>query len=96
MTIVERGNVVLRIDDEDVQRYLDKGYNVTDGHGHILQRAMPQDVGELQQLVVKYEKEIAELKAKLAESVIAPKEKVTESVVETVKPKRGRPKKVEE
>lgn len=87
MAIVERGNVVLEVADDDVDRYINKGYSLTDGHGNVLRRAIPRDVGELQHLVVKYEAEIKELKKQLEEQ--------TASVV--VEPqKRTRRKKTEE
>lgn len=92
MAIVERCNVVLEIADDDIQRYLNMGYSVTDGHGHVLQRAMPNDVGELRALVVKYEAEIKELKATIKELTEV---KEQPEVVDEIKPaRRGRPKRV--
>lgn len=67
MAIVERGNVVLRIADDDIQRYLDKGYSVTDGYGNVLKQAIPNDIGELQRLVIKQQSEIESLNAKIKE-----------------------------
>ena len=67
MAIVERGNVVLRIADDDIQRYLDKGYSVTDGHGNVLKQAIPNDIGELHRLVIKQQSEIESLNAKIKE-----------------------------
>lgn len=102
MATVQRYNVILQVaDDADtIQRYMDKGFNVIDGKGHVIKEALPNEVGALQAKVVKLQKEIAELKVKLA---------LTENVVEPVKvsklietdnsepiverPKRGRKKK---
>lgn len=83
MAIVERGNVVLEIDDDDIQRYLDKGYSVTNGKGVILQRTKMLSVGELHQIIAEKDAEIEELKKQLQEAV-------------TEKPKRQRKTKVEE
>lgn len=93
MAIVERGNAVLEIADDDVQRYIDKGFSLTDGHGNIIQRAIPNNVGELQRLVIKQQQEIDQLKAKIKEFTTIPEE--PEVVIEP-KPKRGRRKKSEE
>ena len=87
MAVVERYNVVLRIADSDIQRYLDKGYSLTDGHGNIIKQTIPNDIGELKQLVVKQQNEIAELKAKIKELTEISSEPEVEVVV---KPKRGR------
>lgn len=86
MAIVERGNVVLEIADDDITRYLNKGYSVTDGKGNIVKQAIPKDIGELQRLVIKYEQEVKELRAELE----ALKSKTAESESNTVeeKPKR--------
>ena len=98
MAIVERGNVVLTIPEDAVQHYIEKGYNVTDGYGNILQRAVPREVGELQKLLVEKQAEIDSLKSELEElrnQIVVDKEEVDEEEVEK-KRKRGRPKKVEE
>lgn len=95
MAIVERGNVVLEIADDDIQRYLDKGYNLTDGNGNILQKTTAVTVQELQNLVVKYEAEIKELKAQLAKLTPAETVEITEETAEE-KPKRRKRKQVVE
>lgn len=67
MAIVERGNVVLEIADDDIQRYLDKGYSVTNGNGVIIQRTQMLSVGELHQIIAEKDAEIEELKKQLQE-----------------------------
>jgi hypothetical protein len=72
MSRVERGNVVLHIDDADIQHYLNMGYSLTDESGKLLQKAIPTTLGEFQkaylELTVENEqlrKENAELKAQI-------------------------------
>ena len=65
MAIVERGNVVLEIADDDIQRYLDKGYSVTDGKGTILQRTTNMSVGELNKVIAEKDAEILQLKEQI-------------------------------
>lgn len=67
MAIVERGNVVLEIADDDIQRYLDKGYSVTNGNGVILQRTKMLSAGELHQIIAEKDAEIENLKKQLQE-----------------------------
>lgn len=66
MVRVERGNVVLRVDEADIQYYLNQGYNLTDETGTILQRAIPTNLGELQTYYVKSTEKIAELEDTIA------------------------------
>lgn len=61
MVRVERGNVVLKVKEYEVQRYLSLGYNVTDDNGNVLKEAIPNDVGTLQKHYVEHKKRIAEL-----------------------------------
>lgn len=65
MVLVERGNVVLEVEDDNVQKYIDKGFSVRDAEGNILQRALPNTVGELRKLVVAQQNEIEELQEKI-------------------------------
>lgn len=88
MAIVERGNVVLEVADDDIQRYLDKGYSVTDGKGTILQQTLALSTGELHQIIAKKDAEIAELKKQIKE--------LTEKPITTEKPKRSRKTKADE
>ena len=61
MVRIERGNVVLKVQEHEVQRYLKLGYNVTDDQGNIIQGAIPHDVGTLQKFYVEHKKRIEEL-----------------------------------
>ena len=42
---VERGNVVLRVPDYDVQRYIDQGYNLIDDKGNVYIWSSQEDLG---------------------------------------------------
>ena len=91
MIKVERGNVVLDIPDIDMQHYLDKGYNVVDDNGNVIKRAVPKDINTLQKAFIENSKEIAELKAKIAEleaMAKQPKEKKVKAPKAEVKPEK--------
>ena len=83
MARVERGNVVLNVEDDAVQHYLNLGYNLTDNYGNVLQRSIPTNLGELQAAYIKHTTRIAELEdtvAKLTADLTAkatPKKKQT-------------------
>lgn len=66
MVRIERGNVVLKVQEHEVQRYLKLGYNVTDNAGNVLQAAIPNDLGTLQRYYVEHKKRIEELEAIVA------------------------------
>jgi hypothetical protein len=66
MVRIERGNVVLKVQEHEVQRYLKLGYNVTDETGKVLKEALPNDLGVLQRYYVEQKKRIEELEAIVA------------------------------
>ena len=66
MVRIERGNVVLKVQEHEVQRYLKLGYNVTDETGKVLKEALPNDLGTLQRCYVEHKKRIEELEAIVA------------------------------
>ena len=66
MVRIERGNVVLKVQEHEVKRYLMLGYNVTDNTGKVLREAIPNDLGTLQKYYVEHKKKIEEL-----ESIVA-------------------------
>ena len=61
MLTVSRSNVVLNIADVELQHYLDKGYNLLDNSGHIIQEAVPKNLNELQKAFIDHTKRIQEL-----------------------------------
>ena len=66
MVRIERGNVVLKVQEHEVQRYLKLGYNVTDDTGAIIKEAIPNDLGTLQKYYIEHKKRIGELEATVA------------------------------
>ena len=66
MVRIERGNVVLKVQEYEVQRYLKMGYNVTDDAGNVLQEAIPNDLGTLQKHYIEHKKKIEELETIVA------------------------------
>ena len=67
MAIVERDNVVLEIKESEVDRYIDLGYNLTDGKGNVIKKSIPYDVGELRKAYIEHTTTIEKLKARIAE-----------------------------
>lgn len=66
MVRVERGNVVLKVEEDEIQHYLNLGYNLTDDRGRILKRSVPTQIGELQSAFVANITKIAELENTVA------------------------------
>lgn len=66
MARVERGNVVLNVEEDAVQHYLNLGYNLTDNYGNVLKRSIPTSLGELQAAYVNHTTKIAELEDAVA------------------------------
>ena len=67
MARVERGNVVLHIDDNEVDYYLRLGYNLTNELGRVITDAVPHDTTALQNAYVESQKKITELEETIAE-----------------------------
>lgn len=85
MAIVERGNVVQKVKDSEIDRYLDMGYNVIDENGKVIKACIPTDLGALRaayishtETIKRQQAEIEELKAKLSGGA-APPETDTEN-----------------
>lgn len=64
---VIRANVILDVSPEDKEYYMGQGFSVLDEAGNVVEEAMSNDVGTLQVQVTELRKEVADLKAKLAE-----------------------------
>ena len=65
MALVQKLNVVLTIDDELIDTYLNKGYNIIDESGRVIKEAMPDDPNQLKMMVAKYKKENEQVKEDL-------------------------------
>lgn len=67
MARVEKGNVVLDILDNEIETYLNKGYDVVDESGKVVRACVPRNVQTLQLAYINNTKEIAELKERIAQ-----------------------------
>lgn len=66
MAIVERGNVVLRISDEDTERYVNMGYDLVDEKGNIIQQSVPKSITTLQKMYKEHIEKIKQLETENA------------------------------
>jgi hypothetical protein len=66
MAKVQRGNVVLRVEEFEVKRYLQLGYNLVDESGNVLKEAIPHDFSTLQRYYLEQTAKIAELEDTIA------------------------------
>ena len=65
MATVKRANVILTIEDEEIDKYYEKGYSVIDDFGNVLKASAPTEVGALQKALHDAEVEIADLKKQI-------------------------------
>ena len=65
MVTVKKANVVLNIEDEEIDKYCEKGFSVLDQNGNVIKAGAPKDIGALQKLVQDKDIEIAELKQEI-------------------------------
>lgn len=65
MTQVRRANVILTIKDDQVERFLDMGYDVIDEKGDIVQKSAPKSVEALSEALDNSQKKIAELEKEI-------------------------------
>lgn len=73
MAIVRKANVVLKVTDAEIYKYLARGYKVIDEDGNVVREAEPNDIASLKEAYVKHltqitklEEEVASLKKELA------------------------------
>lgn len=67
MIYAEQGNRVKVIQENEIQRYVEKGYTITDGMGTVIRETVPTDMASLRLAYVDHQKEIKELKERIAE-----------------------------
>lgn len=87
MTMVQRANVVLEVPDNEIEKYLNQGYNVLNPDGTVAQSAVPRDITTLQRAFVDNSNTIKALKAEIenlqtqlaAKSTESRKKKTTET-----------------
>lgn len=61
MIYAERGNRVKEIAEQDVQKYIEQGYTITNGVGQVIQNAIPTDMASLRLAYVQNATKIKEL-----------------------------------
>ena len=66
MVIVRKSNEILRVQDTQVNHYLDIGYDVIDERGAVLLKAVPQDNTQLKAEFAKLSQQVVELKATIS------------------------------
>ena len=66
MARVQRGNVVLHVGEDEVNRYLQLGYNLTSSTGEVIKAAIPNDLATLQKMHLEDTAKIAELENTVA------------------------------
>ena len=62
----QKGNKILRISEDAIERYLGMGYNIIGADGAVLQKAVPSDNNQLKLEYSQSVKEIESLKMELA------------------------------
>lgn len=60
MLYAERGNRVKQISEQDIQKYVEQGYVITDGRGTVIKETVPTDLSALK---LEYNKHIAEIES---------------------------------
>ena len=75
MATVRRGNVILNIKDNEVERYSDMGYDILGSNGEVIRKSIPSDPNVLKvayrqhlEEIRKLNEEIQELKSQLSSS----------------------------
>ncbi len=103
MLFAEKGNRVKRIEESEIQRYVEQGYEITDGMGTVIRETVPTDLPSLKLAYLQHKETINQLTQKVAEleaELKAAKAKPTKSVApveqeqphdeEVAKPKRSK------
>ena len=65
MAFVQRANVILEVKEEQVQRYVDNGYDVLDDSGNVVKKSIPRDVRTLQMAYVEQKQQIERMQAEI-------------------------------
>ena len=58
MVTVKQANVVLTIEDDELDKYFEKGFSVIDKYGNVVKASVPTDVGTLQKAFKDHENTI--------------------------------------
>lgn len=66
MLYAERGNRVKQISEQDIPKYVEQGYTITDGQGTVIKETVPTDLPSLKLAYDKHIKEIESLNKAIA------------------------------
>lgn len=67
MARVKRANVVLTIADDEINNYLDRGYDIISDSGEVIKEAIPTDIHTLQKAYLDSKIQIANLEKGIAD-----------------------------
>ena len=67
MNIVQRANVVLKVRDEEVDKYLARGFSLLNENGEVIRSATPNDLATFKEAYIRQSKEIEELNSQIEE-----------------------------
>lgn len=63
--MVQRANVILSVSEDQLDYYMNQGYNLIDEQGNIIKSSVPRDLGMLQKAYIDHKAEIERLKAEI-------------------------------
>lgn len=66
MARIQRANVLLDVEEDEVDYYIGLGYNLLDEKGNVIRQAVPTDLLTLQKHFTDSNKKIAELESEIA------------------------------
>lgn len=87
MNIVQRANVVLKVRDEEVDKYLARGFSLLNENGEVIRSATPNDLATFKEAYIRQSKEIEDLKEQIEE---------LKAELEKARQKKSKAKQVEE
>lgn len=94
MNIVRRANVVLKVRDEEVDKYLARGFSLLNENGEVIRSATPNDLATFKEAYIRQSKEIEELNSQIEELNSQIEELKAE--LEKARQKKSKTKQVEE
>ena len=87
MNIVQRANVVLKVRDEEVDKYLARGFSLLNENGEVIRSATPNDLATFKEAYIRQSKEIEDLNLQIEE---------LKAELEKARQKKSKAKQVEE
>ena len=66
MVDVQRANVILTISEEEVDKYMSKGFSVIDANGNVVKQSVPTELSQLQKAYSEHVATIQQLNSEIA------------------------------